>query len=59
MNAGTKPFVVVCPRQDGRLREFQRYAIEAEAERVAEQLRAVGCAARVALAAELKQESRA
>lgn len=44
---GPQRFVVLCEKFDGRRVEFQRYAARSQAESVAAQLRAVGCAASV------------
>jgi len=41
-------YCVVCTKRDGRHVEFQRYPTRTEAEVVAQRLRDVGCAARVA-----------
>jgi len=46
-SANSKPFAVMCKRQDGRDRLWMRYADRAEAEAVAQHLVAVGCPARV------------
>ncbi len=43
-----RPFDVLCARDDGRERVFASYRTREEAQRVAQHLVRVGCAARVA-----------